>query len=1238
MSDLRDQSSDLHWKKELTALRKAARFLRDPETSSSWRSPLSSRSVATASNLYNVHGTNRHSIGAPHSGRYPELDSCFPVKPANKQKQVFLYNWRQRSNKSSDSGAKLDEEKYLKESSVPGSPGNSSTDAHGEGSKSDSFLEEHVGTFRVREAILETPLQRTVKKLKKNCAVPRQRVVRKSINTNSLNVPAFSLGVPITSVEQSDDTEYCNSEDLRNSAHEFLRKNGVVSRSASPMLPQSANWSHSSILMKSNQREDSSLSCTPASTSSYYRYGNHNPSIVSWDGTTTSFDGDEGENFNLQKSQGCGISCYRSKRVAKDRGCGGCYSPSLSNTLKKGSSILCGSQTLYRRQRASRSNKKLLSSSAQGLPLLTNRCDAGQDSSLDSVQSDDELSTNFGELDLEALSRLDGQRWSFGCRSQEGLEIVPITGVNQRTPDHVGSLSQKYRPRFFEEIIGQSIVVQSLFNAVSKGRIAPVYLFQGPRGTGKTTTARILAAALNCMAIEETKPCGSCRDCVDFVYGRSMDLREVEATSKKGMERVRYLLKGLSVAPPANFSRYKVFIIDECHLLPSKTWSVFLKFLEEPPANLVFIFITTDLDNLPRVLLSRCQKYIFNKIKETDIVTRLKKLCANENLDVESHALDLIALNADGSLRDAETMLDQLSLLGKKITASLVNELVGVVSDEELLDLLELAMSSDTAETVKRARELMDSGVDPMALMSQLAGLIMDIIAGTYQLADTKGSSSFFGGRSLTEAELQRLKQALKLLLEAEKQLRTSSERSTWFTAALLQLGSVHSSDPTNTSSSRKQNSKSSVDNPSGSSLDYTLKKQPHSQYMLRDSITSLSSMATAVGHSGSSGTPCEENRIGSKVIRCLRPDKLDHIWERCIDRCHSKTLKQLLHVHGKLLSISEIDGVLIALIAFENDEIKSRAERFLSSITNSMETVMRRNVEVRIRLMPEASTVRIKPVESPEYSFLKNMEITQVNDKEAKGDNNNNFKSGAVDPQLQLLQSAAESFNCSEAKLPRGTTDQADSTVLQNGRHQITVESPIITEEKVHGSYNKTERKQEIPLKRIQNIIDEQRLETAWLQAAEKGTPESLNKLKAERSQILPQDDIPCPDQVVSMPPESSSQKWDDELNREIKALKISSSKVNQKDPSGQGLDRYQMSPSLLHSRGYPTNVSKENLGYESATSGGGCNGCLCWSSKQPNRRKVKQGVPIRSPRRSSLPLIGHHGKATKIEEKPKR
>ncbi|CAK8567363.1 unnamed protein product [Lathyrus sativus] len=160
-------------------------------------------------------------------------------------------------------------------------------------------------------------------------------------------------------------------------------------------------------------------------------------------------------------------------------------------------------------------------------------------------------------------------------------------------------------------------------------------------------------------------------------------------SNKKGIDRVRYLLKRLSVGSSSVASlRYTVFVIDECHLLTSKAWLGFLKFLEEPPQHVVFIFITSDIDNVPRTIQSRCQKYLFNKIKNGDIATRLKKLSTQENLDVDTDAMDLIAMNADGSLRDAETMLEQLSLLGKRITTSLVNELVGVVSDEKLLKLL----------------------------------------------------------------------------------------------------------------------------------------------------------------------------------------------------------------------------------------------------------------------------------------------------------------------------------------------------------------------------------------------------------------------------------------------------------------------------------------------------------------------------------------------------------------------
>jgi DNA polymerase III subunit gamma/tau len=306
--------------------------------------------------------------------------------------------------------------------------------------------------------------------------------------------------------------------------------------------------------------------------------------------------------------------------------------------------------------------------SAQGMPLLGNSCDFGS-SSFDS--SSDELSTNIGELDMEASSRLDGKRWS-SCKSQDGMDRS-VRSADLAESD-LRSLSQKYRPRAFPEIVGQNIAAQSLSNAITRERIAPAYLFQGPRGTGKTSTARIFSAALNCLNTGDNKPCGVCNQCTDFFSGKGTNLKEVDASNRKSINIIKHLLENLP--PSAPLSRYKVFVVDECHMIPSKLWSAFLKFLDEPFPHVVFIFITIDPDNLPRAVISRCQKYVFSKIKDVDTVCRLRKICVKENLDVELAALDLIALNSDGSLRDAETMLDQLSLLGKKITPSLVNDLV----------------------------------------------------------------------------------------------------------------------------------------------------------------------------------------------------------------------------------------------------------------------------------------------------------------------------------------------------------------------------------------------------------------------------------------------------------------------------------------------------------------------------------------------------------------------------------
>ncbi|XP_057978100.1 protein STICHEL [Malania oleifera] len=1294
--------SKLHLKKELNQIRKAARVLRDPGTTSTWRSPLtsSSRSVVAAAAAAvpsssssawkqgETESARRHSNGKT---QQPSLRIDGISNVTNKEKRVFLHNWRNGYKSSSDRSAMAASDIDVPGrnddaddgSSAPGSLEDSLIDALNGGgdSKSDTCVgDRHQSlAFRCRDANVVSlgthSIRRTTNTKKKpkkgltSSPMLKQKQQRKQQQkqiVHSLHSRMLPLGSSrdetASLIDQSDDTEeYCNSEDLRRIS------------AASPLLLKlgNKNWSHPSSKFLSNRRkEDSSYSySTPAlSTSSYNQYGNRNPSTVgSWDGTTASFnDGDDevDDHLDLPGRQGCGIPCYWSKRTPKHRGpCRSCYSPSFSDTLRrKGSRIFCGSQNMYHRRRRSLSNnRRIASRTAQGvLPLLTNNADGGGGSSMGSGHSDDELSTNFGELDLEALSRLDGRRWSSSCRSQDALELQGGGGEEEGTPENIRSLSQKYRPVFFDELIGQNIVVQSLMNAISRGRIAPVYLFQGPRGTGKTSTARIFAAALNCLATEETKPCGECRECTDFISGKSRDLKEVDGTNKKAIDRIKCLLKNLSVGPQSAFSRYKVFVIDECHLLPSKTWLAFLKFLEEPPPRVVFIFITTDLDSVPRPILSRCQKYLFNKIKDCDVVARLRKISAEENLDVEFDALDLIALNADGSLRDAETMLDQLSLLGKRITTSLVNELVGVVSDDKLLELLELALSSDTAETVKRARELMDSGVDPMVLMSQMASLIMDLIAGTYRIVDMKYSDSFVGGRSLTETELERLKNALRLLSEAEKQLRVSSERSTWFTAMLLQLGSVPSSDFTQSSSSRRQSSKTTDDDPSSASREAAAQKQKaDSQCMPRKSTSSSLSLPyhgnythqgdllspadnfsfnsrpthSPLVNGSASAASYDDFMVGNMIFRCINSEKLVDIWGRCIERCHSKTLRQLLHAHGKLVSISEVEGILVAYIAFRDGDIKSRAERFLSSITDSIETVLRCNVEVRIILLSDGEA-SLTDFQLPDRSDLKQRELSTNRERKEIC---SNAGYSDMDFHQDPIKLSKGSFSDAADKLKAGARDHSNcSPSLVDGTFQATAGSPLLSAEGRTDIRDMKERKQEIPLQRIESVISEQRLETAWLQATEKGTPVSMGRLKPEKNQVLPQDGMCRQNQMEPMNSvDLSSGYWEDGLNHDIKVLKINDGRI-QKDQIGKRVDHYPISPSLLHDSSLAGNFSKDNLGYESGSGTGGCSGLFCWNNTKHHRKaKVNQGATVESHKAGRFLWFGECGISKKTENR---
>ncbi|XP_048230135.1 protein STICHEL-like 3 isoform X2 [Ricinus communis] len=304
------------------------------------------------------------------------------------------------------------------------------------------------------------------------------------------------------------------------------------------------------------------------------------------------------------------------------------------------------------------------------------------------------------------------------------------------------NFTQKYMPRTFRDLVGQNLVAQALSNAVVRRKVGLLYVFYGPHGTGKTSCARIFARALNCQSLEHPKPCGYCNSCIAHDMGKSRNIREVGPVSNFDFGNIVDLLDNMIISHLP--SQYRVFIFDGCDTLSSDCWSAISKVIDRAPRRVVFVLVSSSLDVLPHIIISRCQKFFFPKLKDADIIYTLQWIASKEDIDIDKDALKLIASRSDGSLRDAQMTLEQLSLLGLKISVPLVQELVGLISDEKLVDLLDLALSADTVNTVKHLRVIMETGVEPLALMSQLATVITDILAGSYNFTKERHRRKFF--------------------------------------------------------------------------------------------------------------------------------------------------------------------------------------------------------------------------------------------------------------------------------------------------------------------------------------------------------------------------------------------------------------------------------------------------------------------------------------------------------------